>query len=381
MLLSNVPISAIRAFEAAARTGSFRDAANELHLTPSAVSHAIRKLENTMSTTLFERSARAVRLTPAGKNLMRHAGAAFDNLRRGIEEVAGRGPNCLGCIARQASPRNGWRRDSDSFSPPSRNWRSARRQHRICTIQQRRFRYRCRLRSATRRRKRDRSAWRGNRHPALRSRNRKEGIASRGTCSTRYSFVQRSSGNSGTNSSRPMVPNRLQFTVCVRPRLPCDRDGLERSRRDTRVDAACRARDRDGQAGRPTCGPFGRRPLRRPNLVFPRTSRQRHAVRAFAEWITSGAFRDRGQVQKTQCGRSLTSLVVARNRHVDAVAACPQLPDKRTWLGRSLTSEKMMRRRRRSKFYSAGWAASAVADMGRLCRALGEMLIPGIRAE
>jgi LysR family transcriptional regulator, glycine cleavage system transcriptional activator len=48
-----------------------------------------------MSTVLFERSARAVRLTPAGENLMRHAGAAFDNLRRGIEEVAGRGPQLL----------------------------------------------------------------------------------------------------------------------------------------------------------------------------------------------------------------------------------------------------------------------------------------------
>jgi LysR family transcriptional regulator, glycine cleavage system transcriptional activator len=95
MLLSDIPISAIRAFEAAARTGSFRDAANELHLTPSAVSHAIRKLESTMSTTLFERGVRSVRLTPAGQNLMRHAGAAFDNLRRGIEEVSGRGPQLL----------------------------------------------------------------------------------------------------------------------------------------------------------------------------------------------------------------------------------------------------------------------------------------------
>ena len=94
-MLSNIPISAIRAFEAAARTGSFRDAANELHLTPSAVSHAIRKLERTLSTVLFERSARAVRLTPAGENLMRHAGAAFDELRRGLEEVAGRGPRLL----------------------------------------------------------------------------------------------------------------------------------------------------------------------------------------------------------------------------------------------------------------------------------------------
>ncbi|WP_439360673.1 LysR substrate-binding domain-containing protein [Bradyrhizobium sp. DASA03007] len=94
-MLSNVPISAIRAFEAAARTGSFRDAANELHLTPSAVSHAIRKLEDTLRTVLFERSARSVRLTPAGENLMRHTGAAFDQLRRGLEEVAARGPQLV----------------------------------------------------------------------------------------------------------------------------------------------------------------------------------------------------------------------------------------------------------------------------------------------
>lgn len=94
-MLSNIPISAIRAFEAAARTGSFRDAANELHLTPSAVSHAIRKLEATLRTVLFERSARAVRLTPAGENLMRHTGAAFDQLRRGLEEVAARGPQLV----------------------------------------------------------------------------------------------------------------------------------------------------------------------------------------------------------------------------------------------------------------------------------------------
>ena len=94
-MLSNVPISSIKAFEAAARTGSFRDAANELHLTPSAVSHAIRKLEATLRTVLFERTARSVRLTPAGENLMRHAGAAFDQLRRGLEEVAARGPQLV----------------------------------------------------------------------------------------------------------------------------------------------------------------------------------------------------------------------------------------------------------------------------------------------
>ena len=44
-----LPLSALRAFEAAARTGSFRTAADDLGLTPSAVSHAIRGLEQALS--------------------------------------------------------------------------------------------------------------------------------------------------------------------------------------------------------------------------------------------------------------------------------------------------------------------------------------------
>ncbi len=125
MLLSSIPISSIRAFEAAARTGSFRDAANELHLTPSAVSHAIRKLESAMGTILFERSARAIRLTPAGENLMRHAGAAFDNLRRGIEEVAGRGPQLVRVHCAPSFAPNGSPRASPASWPPSPSSRSA----------------------------------------------------------------------------------------------------------------------------------------------------------------------------------------------------------------------------------------------------------------
>ncbi|MEJ1158351.1 LysR substrate-binding domain-containing protein [Prosthecomicrobium sp. N25] len=94
-MLETVPISSIRAFEAAARTGSFRGAANELHLTPSAVSHAIRKLEASLGTPLFERGARTVHLTPAGEGLMRHVGLAFEELRRGLEGVARRGRHVL----------------------------------------------------------------------------------------------------------------------------------------------------------------------------------------------------------------------------------------------------------------------------------------------
>lgn len=60
-------LRAIAAFEAAARTGSFARAAEELNLTPGAVSHAIRGLEQRVGQSLFERQGRTVRLTFAGQ--------------------------------------------------------------------------------------------------------------------------------------------------------------------------------------------------------------------------------------------------------------------------------------------------------------------------
>ena len=90
-----VSLSLLRAFEAAARTGSFLDAASELHLSPSAVSHAIRKLETALGVTLFERDGRKVRLSSDGSALLRHVGPAFDDIRRGVEFVSARGPKVL----------------------------------------------------------------------------------------------------------------------------------------------------------------------------------------------------------------------------------------------------------------------------------------------
>src|SRR3712207_7750306 len=72
-----LPLSALRAFEAAARTGSFRAAADDLGLTPSAVSHAIRGLEQALGTTLFLRTGRSIRLTDGGRTLMRHVERGF----------------------------------------------------------------------------------------------------------------------------------------------------------------------------------------------------------------------------------------------------------------------------------------------------------------
>jgi LysR family transcriptional regulator, glycine cleavage system transcriptional activator len=62
-MLPQVPLSFLRVFEAAGRTGSFRAAAMVLNLTPSAVSHAIRKLEQVLGIPLFERDTRHVRLS------------------------------------------------------------------------------------------------------------------------------------------------------------------------------------------------------------------------------------------------------------------------------------------------------------------------------
>ena len=75
------PLNSLRAFEAAARHLSFKQAAGELHVTPAAVSHQIRTLEEYCGTPLFHRLARALRLTEAGQ-------AALPPLREGFDKLA-----------------------------------------------------------------------------------------------------------------------------------------------------------------------------------------------------------------------------------------------------------------------------------------------------
>lgn len=62
-------LAALGAFEAAARHQNFAHAATELHLTASAISHHVRKLESQLGVTLFQRHARGVALTPEGRML------------------------------------------------------------------------------------------------------------------------------------------------------------------------------------------------------------------------------------------------------------------------------------------------------------------------
>lgn len=76
------PLNALRAFEAAARRASFKAAAAELLVTPTAVSHQIRQLEAWLGARLFDRGPRAVALTPEGRGLYEAASAAFAEIGR-----------------------------------------------------------------------------------------------------------------------------------------------------------------------------------------------------------------------------------------------------------------------------------------------------------
>ena len=88
------PLSCLIAFEAVARRLNFTLAASELHLTPSAVSHQVAKLEEFLDVRLFERTARNVELTNPGHDyLKRVAGAlaaisaATDSARKGVSNT------------------------------------------------------------------------------------------------------------------------------------------------------------------------------------------------------------------------------------------------------------------------------------------------------
>ncbi len=80
--------SALRTFEAAARLGSFKEAAAELGVTPTAVSHQIRALEDSLGTVLFIRRTRAVELTETGAALGPAVHTALLGIKAAIEDVA-----------------------------------------------------------------------------------------------------------------------------------------------------------------------------------------------------------------------------------------------------------------------------------------------------
>ena len=82
-----VPLNALRFFEAAARLGSFVKAADELRLTHGAVSRQVRLLEDVLGIALFERRNRAVFLTPQGELLRAATEHAFEHIDATVEAM------------------------------------------------------------------------------------------------------------------------------------------------------------------------------------------------------------------------------------------------------------------------------------------------------
>ncbi|MCI0573231.1 MAG: LysR substrate-binding domain-containing protein [Myxococcaceae bacterium] len=83
-------LPALGAFEAAARHQNFARAGAELHLTASAVSHHVRRLEGLLGVTLFQRQARGVALTPEGRLLADATGGALGDLNAALASLQAR---------------------------------------------------------------------------------------------------------------------------------------------------------------------------------------------------------------------------------------------------------------------------------------------------
>ncbi|MGO1117569.1 LysR family transcriptional regulator [Rhodovibrionaceae bacterium A322] len=82
------PLNALRAFEAAARTGGYVSAAQELQVTAAAVSQQVRNLEEFLGKKLFNRSANSIALTDAGRSLYPNLARALADIRSVADKVA-----------------------------------------------------------------------------------------------------------------------------------------------------------------------------------------------------------------------------------------------------------------------------------------------------
>lgn len=96
------PLSALRAFEAAARLQSFSKAAEELNVTPAAISHQVHALEEDLGVSLFNRRNRAVELTASARVLLPGLTEAFAGIQNSVRRL--RSHNDTGTVNVTASP-------------------------------------------------------------------------------------------------------------------------------------------------------------------------------------------------------------------------------------------------------------------------------------
>src|ERR1700751_3658398 len=96
------PLTALRAFEAAARHMSFSKAADELHVTPAAISHQIHALEQDLGVMLFQRMNRSIELTASARVLLPGLSEAFAGIQSAVRRL--RAHNDTGTLTVTASP-------------------------------------------------------------------------------------------------------------------------------------------------------------------------------------------------------------------------------------------------------------------------------------
>lgn len=102
------PLSSLRLFEAAARHQSFKRAAEELHITPSAVSHGVNGLEDWLGAELFHRGVRGLVLTPAGAAYAEAVTQALTIMALATERVPGRAPTGTLSVSSAPTFANRW---------------------------------------------------------------------------------------------------------------------------------------------------------------------------------------------------------------------------------------------------------------------------------
>jgi DNA-binding transcriptional LysR family regulator len=82
-----VSLQALKAFESAARLGSFKLAAEELSLTPTAISHHVTNLESRLNVDLFNRQVRKITLTTTGERLAGAISEGFRKIEDALDEI------------------------------------------------------------------------------------------------------------------------------------------------------------------------------------------------------------------------------------------------------------------------------------------------------
>jgi LysR family glycine cleavage system transcriptional activator len=101
------PLNSLKVFEAAARHLSFKKAAEELHVTPGAVSHHLSQLEALLGIKLFERLSQGIQLTPSARACLPKLQQGLDSLRESVDLMS-RGSRGIISVASSPSFATRW---------------------------------------------------------------------------------------------------------------------------------------------------------------------------------------------------------------------------------------------------------------------------------